>query len=285
MSSIHALTAFAHFTDLDCLELKLGESRVVVSLYGAHVLCYEVAGQPVLWLSPTADWRQKKAIRGGIPICWPWFGACPEPFQAKLTDKPNHGFARTEVWQLKNQQANAEAVSVLLSLSTDPIAPELKLGEVFYQIELTAEGLTVHLYGKQVAIQQAALHSYFSVADCTLTKVGNLPAQFYDKTVDMECTDHSTVCHFHAEVDRIYHAPAKTVQLIQPHQTLDIAQQGQDSTVVWNPGEEKTRQSNDIPAAQWNKFVCVESADLSLKAKQLALTQQIRNPFQSLKQL
>ena len=279
MSSIQTLTGFAHLTDLACFELTLGESRVVVSLYGAHVLSYEVAGKPILWLSPTANWHHKKAIRGGIPICWPWFGACPQVFHSLLTERPNHGFARTEIWQVKSQQSTVDKVTLLLGLETEQLAPQLDLGEILYQIDLTADALTVKLFSTQNSVQQAALHSYFCVADSQKATVSNLPTHFYDKTTDLESSDHSKACHFHAEIDRVYHAPEQQINLEAGAYTLNIWQEGQDSTVVWNPGEEKTRQSNDIPAAEWNKFACVESAHLALQPKQLCISQRIENPF------
>ncbi|MDZ7902923.1 MAG: hypothetical protein U5L01_10460 [Rheinheimera sp.] len=98
-TSITQMTGFSGLTDLPCWQLNFHGAVVIVSSYGAHVLHYQPAGQavaaqaaqPILWLSPLAQWQQQQPIRGGVPICWPWFGKYPAhlPSFMRTSPRPN----------------------------------------------------------------------------------------------------------------------------------------------------------------------------------------------------
>jgi len=293
-SSITEITGFGHLTDLPCWQLCHAGATVVVSSYGAHVLHYAAAEQQpaVLWLSPKAVWHNQQPIRGGVPICWPWFGkvdarlvAAIDPATLATLKLPNHGLVRTRFWQITEQQITADAVMIELSISVSDIPWTSETVLLRYQIRLDQQ-LTLTLSCDAAIAQQAALHSYFTVADCRQTQVQPLPQQFYDKVSDSQLQSSSDVLQFKGEIDRVYPKTATTLSLCETKMgetkmgetktTVRISQQGHDASVLWNPAAAKAATSADIPADQWSDFVCVESAKLSVAAAPLALVQIIQ---------
>lgn len=320
-ASITQITGFAHLTDLPCWQLCYQGSTVVVSSYGAHVLHYSSAAdqtqeaviawdgradstlqhnQPSnterskvqettknqistshLWLSPTAVWQGQQPIRGGVPICWPWFGKMTADLMAKVpaellasTKLPNHGLVRTRFWQKTSEQITDDAVIVEFSIEVNDI-PWLHTAIVLrYQVRLDQE-LTLTLTSDTVIPQQAALHSYFTVSDSQAVAVSPLPLQYYDKVSDGQCQANQQTLHFDGEIDRVYPDTAALIHLKDGHRQLQISQQGHDASVLWNPAAEKAAASADIPAELWSAFVCVESARLNTKAAALHLVQKI----------
>ncbi|WP_082971741.1 aldose epimerase family protein [Rheinheimera sp. SA_1] len=283
-SSITQISGFGHFTDLPCWQICHAGATVVVSSYGAHVLHYAAAEQQpaVLWLSPKAVWQNQQPIRGGVPICWPWFGkvdarllADIEPAALTSLKLPNHGLVRTRFWQKTNQQITADAVMIEFSISVSDIPWTSETVTLRYQVKLDQQ-LTLTLSCDTHIAQQAALHSYFTVADSRQTQVQPLPLEFYDKVSDAQQHSNSDVLHFVGEIDRVYPSTADSLMLIDNNTTLRISQHGHDASVLWNPAAAKAATSADIPADQWSDFVCVESAKLSVTATPLALVQIIQ---------
>ena len=117
LSQISTQTGFAHLTDLPCLKLVCGEASAVISLYGAQLLSYQPApGRELLWLSPKAVWQQQQAIRGGVPVCWPWFGPAGKPFNTSAAKLPNHGLVRNRLWRQVQAKPSTQQALVTLSI-------------------------------------------------------------------------------------------------------------------------------------------------------------------------
>jgi glucose-6-phosphate 1-epimerase len=269
-------TGFAHLSDLPCLKLQYGSATAVISLYGAQVLSYQPAPeQEILWLSPKAQWHNHTPIRGGVPVCWPWFSAVDSrlnPAQHKL---PNHGVVRNRMWQFDRQSIDAQAVSIVLTVQIDDL-PQLNQ-PVTLQLHVTlADKLTINLQCATSLLQQGALHSYFCIENLDQTRLQPLPAHYIDKVSNKTVFAASSVADITAEVDRIYPAPAPRLQLTDNTMAINIDQCGQDTTIVWNPWQEKSRLISDLPDAGYLHFVCVETARLQLNtAEPLNLTQQL----------
>jgi glucose-6-phosphate 1-epimerase len=288
MASIQQISGYKHLANLPCWRLECGDSVAVVSAYGAHVLAYDIAGSPLLWLSETAVWQNEKAIRGGIPICWPWFGACPAALKqlsgmSDNTQLPNHGIARTQVWQLLEHHASDDSSEITLVLADIKLAWTNKLVNLIYQVKLTAECLTVTLSCTEPMLQQAALHTYFNVSDCRTAIVSPLSAQYYDKPSDSLKNQTVDYCSFDDEIDRVYADTSTELFIRSPDSLLKIQQMGHDASIVWNPGQQKASQAADIAPDTWQEFICVESASLHLSESTLHLEQRILNPFLSTK--
>jgi glucose-6-phosphate 1-epimerase len=230
-----------------------------VALLGAHVMEWTPAGQhPVLFMSADAVFEEGQAIRGGIPVCWPWFGG--------REGLPGHGFARLRFWDLVEAEDSAEGVTLEFQLRGDD-----DLGWP-HPFELT---LTVHMGATlMVALEMkhlgdttveitAALHTYLGVGAIEQTCVEGLAGSHYLDSLD----DHRKVLqegavNFDREVDRIYLADG-AVQVVDPvwRRTLDIDKSGSRATVVWNPWIEKSKRLADLPDDAYHGFLCIEAAN------------------------
>lgn len=283
-SSITPIIGFGNLIDLPCWQLRHAGATVVVSSYGAHVLHYAPAPQQssLVWLSPIAVWQQQQPIRGGVPVCWPWFGKLNPALlpTANASDiaaqkLPNHGLVRTRNWQVVDQQISAESVIIEFSIAVDDIPWTSENVELRYQVRLDQQ-LTLTLSCDADIAQQAALHSYFYVTDSTQSVVQPLPTEYYDKVTDSQQQSGSDSLQFHDEIDRVYPNTAASLQLMSGESRLQISQQGHDASVLWNPAPIKAAASADIPDNDWSHFVCVESARLQTSAAPLRLVQIIR---------
>ncbi|MDP4528640.1 D-hexose-6-phosphate mutarotase [Alkalimonas delamerensis] len=281
---IEAITGFAHLSTLPCYRLQAGAASAVISLYGAQVLSYQpVPADERLWLSPMASW-QGKAIRGGIPICWPWFGPA-DP--AQITDaaaQPSHGLARTRLWQLHSQECRDDSALLCLHSHFSDLpqtdlqqiaVPHRKPVELQLQLRLSAEALEITLRCDEAIYQQAALHSYFRCQDPAQLKVHGLGPRYDDKVTASTVQKAGQPAVLLGETDRIYRQPATTLRLQDGATELKLQQQGHDSAILWNPGADKSQALADVPNEGYLDFVCVESARLTPKPAPLQLVQRL----------
>ncbi|TKB50319.1 D-hexose-6-phosphate mutarotase [Ferrimonas sediminicola] len=252
-------------------------ARAVISLFGAQLLSFIPAGQREwLWLSQKAHLDQTRPIRGGIPICWPWFGARPGP-----QPLPSHGFARNHLWQLDGISEQIQGTIVSLFLSDDQVKPdywpyayELQLDiHVSHQLGLT---LTCHNCDRRPWHFAAALHSYFNVGQVQSCQVHGLGGRYRDK-LSGQSVIHPGVLQVRPPLDRIYPRAEPQVVLATPNRSLLLDQVGMDSVVVWHPGRHVP---GDMEVSQGESMLCVETALLGDQgvllapgqAQQLAVT-------------
>ena len=236
-----------------------------VAIYGANVLSYRPTGHsPVLWLSKgfmsTPD---GKAIRGGIPVCWPWFGVHPEG------TGPSHGFARTARWNLLKTDYDSYSTSVTLLLEDSaetraiwPHAFRLEL-QVSVGANLKVTLTTTNTGAEPFAITEA-LHSYFRVKDIRETKVSGLDGvRYLDKAPGGSDGIQSGDIAFSAETDRIYVGTPDecAVDDASTGRKIRIAKDGASAAVVWNPWVEKAARMADMAPEDYLRFVCVETAN------------------------
>ena len=248
---------------LEYLEIEHPKARARIFLQGAQVTEFQATNQPpLLWLSPEEDFRPAKAIRGGIPICWPWFGAHGSDATA-----PAHGFARTSVWKLDNVINNDDGVFLTLSLPM-PDRPDWP-----YSAELTLTvsvsdylglSLTTRNMGTAELLLTQALHTYFNIVDITQVQITGLAGSRYDDQLLGE-VGQGLVCAgaqltIASEVDRIVY-PRQPLGLSTPAYQLDIATQGSASAVIWNPWLEKSSRLSNFPTDGYKSMVCVETAN------------------------
>ncbi|MGQ0671959.1 MAG: D-hexose-6-phosphate mutarotase [Hyphomicrobium sp.] len=239
--------------------------RAVVALQGAQVLSFVPAGdRDVLWLSPAARLATGKATRGGIPVCWPWFGRHP-------TDaaKPAHGFVRTSPWRVVSSDARKEVAS--LALEFEPLSAHVSLWpyrarvrlEIVVSQALTLALTTTNVGAETVPLTQA-LHSYFAVSDVSAVSIDGLHgATYVDHVGALQRRRQSGSIVIDAEVDRVYEASEETV-LIRDEgfdRTIAIAKSGSRATVVWNPWIAKSQRLGDMGPEGHRRMVCVETAN------------------------
>jgi glucose-6-phosphate 1-epimerase len=240
-----------------------------LSLEGGHLLSWMPAGAgEQLYLSPRSEFVPGKAIRGGVPVCFPQF--------AERGPLPKHGFARTVLWELVSQeQGKDDALAVLRLRDTDatraiwPHAFELELsvrvsGRVL-DVELACENT-----GDTPLSFTTALHTYLRVRDLDAVSVEGLSGLRYFDSVkqaealqrlDLLLTGEKGVL----DLDRIYFGvKERPLVVTEDRRQLVITQQGFDDAVVWNPGPERCAKLADMPAEGWSEMLCVEAATVGI---------------------
>lgn len=240
-------------------------ARATVALDGGQVLSYVPAGGgEVLWLSPLARLGTGKAVRGGIPVCWPWFG--PHPTSTGL---PAHGVVRTARWRVVETAHEASGVRVRLGWSAPEgaVPPGLPDNRLSVRLDVTlgrrlSLGLTTENGGARPVEITGALHSYFRIGDIGVTAVTGLDGARYLDKLDGMTRSQSGDVTFAGEVDRIY-AASVPVAVRDPvlARRITIEATGSASTVVWTPWTEKALRLGDLGPEGHARFVCVETAN------------------------
>lgn len=237
-----------------------------IALQGAHLLSYIPAGQQdLLWMSEDANFARGKSLRGGIPICWPWFG--PHQTKPKL---PSHGHARTSDWKLiRAEEISADKTHLIFELIVTPATRSIwdHNTRVQYSISIGKElGLsleTTNLDDRDITIG-AALHTYFSIGDIARTSVGGLDdCDYLDKVDGFNRKQQNGQVRIDGEVDRIYLQTPARCEIHDPllKRRIVILSQGSHSTVVWNPGPEVATKMGDLGKEGYRRMLCVESAN------------------------
>ena len=242
-------------------------------LHGGHLTSWKSqASGEVLYLSPNSLFEDGRAIRGGIPICFPWFGDKTDDPVA-----PAHGFVRTKEWQLESIEAEGD--NVVVSMSTQSDASTRKWWPFDFRLlcrarfgdELGLE-LTAVNNGSSVFTFEEALHAYFAVKDSESAFVRGLDATVYlDKTDKFVKKLQSDDVHFSAETDRVYLNTTSELRLFDPagKRIVRIEKENSQTTVLWNPWSEKSAALKDLGAGEWKNFVCIETTNVGTFAVKL----------------
>ncbi len=239
-------------------------ARGRIALNGAHVMEWTPAGEaPVLYMSPQALLEPGKAIRGGIPVCWPWFG--PHPTDST---QPAHGFVRTFLWRVGAVTENLSGVTLALHLSDSDASREFwpHRFELCLEVNMGAQlSVTLSITNTDEAAWSMtdALHTYLGVDDVSNAAVIGLDdAHYVESRLSPERIEQSGPVHFDREVDRNYES-RETVRLLDPKagRTIVVEKSGSRATIVWNPWIEKTKRLADLPDDAYPHFVCIEAAN------------------------
>jgi D-hexose-6-phosphate mutarotase len=247
-------------------EINNTHASASIALQGAHLMTYQPHNQePVIWLSKYAKFAAGKSIRGGVPICWPWFG--PHATDAKL---PGHGPARTVMWEVLEATALTDGATFISFglLETDAIQAQWP-NPSSVKIEMTVGKslrieLLTHNIGKQAFILGEALHTYFHISDVAQMTIRGLEnCDYLDKVGEPARRKQKDGIVIESEVDRVY-VDTATDCVIEDRglrRAIRIAKQGSQSTVVWNPWTEKADKMGDFGQEGYRGMVCVESAN------------------------
>lgn len=251
---------------LTMVEVSNARASATIALQGAHLLSWAPKGQqPVIWLSTAAKFAPGKSVRGGIPICWPWFG----PHESEKSF-PAHGYARTVEWDVVSTEALANgATRLLFRFSGNEASAKMwpHATPCDYQITvgtaLELELITRNQGVTPVTIGQA-LHTYFAISDIREVDVDGLNGcPYLDKVDGLKRKQQSGLVTFTGETDRIY--LDSTADCIIEDSAMErricISKRNSASTIVWNPWNEKAEQMGDLGERSYLGMVCVESAN------------------------
>jgi glucose-6-phosphate 1-epimerase len=257
--------------------LSTPASQAEVYLHGAHVTHFALQGQaPILFLSAQSSFDPAKPIRGGVPICFPWFGPrTPD----SAGNSPMHGFARILPWEVVSTSADGDTASIELSLIDNeqtrkwwlhPFRAQYRVALSPRELVLT---LTVANTGPISFRFEEALHTYFAVADVRNVPVEGLDGvEYLDKTDNLARKTQSGPVTIAAETERVYLGTRAPVVIHDPGPGRRVVntKQNSDATVVWNPWVAKARAMADFGDDEWPRMLCVETANVGPHAVTLA---------------
>ncbi len=247
-------------------------ASATIALQGSHLMSWAPKGEkPVVWLSPDAKLIPGKSIRGGVPICWPWFGD-----HAAEANAPAHGFARTSQWQVIETRTLADgATQIKLELEANNMArqqwPHATTVQCIISVghTLQMELLTGNCGKNDITISEA-LHTYFAVSDVRNISIDGLDGcDYQDKVEAFKKKQQAGAVTFSAEVDRLYLNTQADCIIHDPglSRRIRISKAGSESTVIWNPWLKKAEQMGDDG---YLRMVCVESANAGQNSMILA---------------
>lgn len=266
----HALAGLARVVDgnggLPKVVITAPEAAGEIYLHGGHVTSWAPAGQAdALFVSPASRWEAGRAIRGGIPVCFPWFGNNADDPQA-----PAHGFVRTAAWTLESIQQTDGGVVVSVAVGSDgasmarwPHRWRLALRATFgatLRVELAATNT-----GDTPLVYEAALHTYFAIGDAASVRITGLEgASYLDKVDGGRARVQEGAVTIAAETDRVYVDTASAIDVddLVLRRRIHLGKAHSRSTVVWNPWIEKSRALADLQDDDWRRLVCVETANV-----------------------
>lgn len=229
-----------------------------ISLHGGHLIWFKPADhKDVIWLSEDAIFTKEKAIRGGVPICWPWFGRIAEPA---------HGFARTSNWTLSEHKESDNGVIISLTLSHSEeslsVWPHRFLATLNFEI---TESLKITLDVANCDDHEwrfsGALHTYLNLADIHASTVTGMGPEYIDSFVNETVTTGLSELRINSAIDRVYLRPTPCIKVSDPAygRTLTVCNQGENSAVIWNPWLEGSTVMADMNNNGYQSMLCVES--------------------------
>ncbi|MNG86893.1 putative glucose-6-phosphate 1-epimerase [compost metagenome] len=237
-------------------------AKARVSLFGAHVLSYQRHGEPAsIWLSDKAVLDGNKPIRGGIPVCWPWFGQPP----ARVgSGKPAHGFARTTLWSLDGVSERNDGTLIHLSMrdseATHALWPHSFTLELDVMVgKALSLVLTTRNTGNAPLIYSAALHSYLHISAPENVSVAGLGELYTGILIPREARQQGDL-RLHGAIDRIYHQPESTITVRDGKRITQVVSSNNDSVVVWTPWLEGATAMADMSSDGYRTMLCVEAA-------------------------
>ncbi len=240
-----------------------------VYLQGAHITRWQPTDQqPVLFMSDKSEFAPGKAIRGGIPVIFPWFGARTATPEDPRTDGPSHGFARTQNWKLDFGAYAAEELHLSFSLEPSDVSRALGYDHflVAYQVTFGRElrlRLSIANDGSAPMRVEEALHTYLRVGDAEQIRIhGLLETEYMDKTANFtRNVQREPVLTLTGRIDRPYLNTTSPVVVDDPvlNRRITVTKANSNTTVVWNPWANSGLV--DMPESGWREMVCVESAN------------------------
>ena len=261
---------------LTCWRIRVAGSVLLVAQQGAQILSYQQGEQPpLIWLSPDAAYRTGQSVRGGVPVCWPWFGDLrrnPPAVQAHyhLEQAPAHGLVRALDWELLGIDEEDDAVTLRFAYDTrnQPLEGwprDVGLTFVVRVAQDLGMSLETHNRGTEPLTLSQALHSYFAVSDVRQVSVEGLQGcRYIDTLQDWRELRQQDALVFDAETDRIYFDTAARLSIIDPGwgRRIHLDARGSRSAVLWNPWTDKARRLSQFPDDAWQSMLCIETANV-----------------------
>ncbi len=261
---------------LACWRIRRGDDELLVAEQGAQILSYRRGDTPpIIWLSEEAAFQQGQSVRGGVPICWPWFGDLGrnrEDVRAMYqseAEAPFHGLVRGLDWRLEQQRSEGDTALLEFvcpqaqgTLSGWPHRVELTL-QIRLDERLHIALISRNLGDRPVALSQA-LHTYFAVGDIHQVSVEGLDgARYIDTLENWQHRQQQGDLRYEGETDRIYLDLPPTLSLRDPllNRRITLHTQGSRSAILWNPWIAKAQRLSQFADDAWQRMACIETAN------------------------
>ncbi len=256
---------------LEILGIENDAATAKIALQGAHLFDYTLRGEtPLLWVSGTARFEPGRTVRGGVPVCWPWFG---QP--AGRPELPQHGFARTALWRLADIAEPSSDRTVARFILDDTMVEQPWFPHPFrLRLEITVGpdlelSLTTENTGEKPFKITEALHTYFRIGDIGKVKITGLEnVRYHDALDEWKLKSSPEPIRFDRETDRVYIDTEESCTLEDPalEREITVEKSGSASTVVWNPWTEKAERMEDFDDEGYRRMLCIETANAAKNA-------------------
>lgn len=257
-----SVTTKKHANGLDYVEVNTALCQARIFLQGAQIDYFQPVGKPpLLWVSSADDYQPGNGIRGGVPICWPWFGMSSE------ANFPQHGFARTRIWALESVEMRNQLVDLRFSLKIseqDKIYwPHNTEVSVLFTLgdTLSISLVNTNLGDETVTLTQA-LHTYFPIEDIHQLKASGFSGSKYIEFAEGPYPQTTDEVRFDRETDRVYTDLGPVQLLHTPQGTIEVSRENSQSAVLWNPWIEKSQRLGRFNPEDYLTMVCLEAANV-----------------------
>ncbi|HYQ38834.1 MAG TPA: D-hexose-6-phosphate mutarotase [Pseudomonas sp.] len=272
------------FDDLPCWRVQTADADLLVAEQGAQILRYGRSGEPpLIWLSEQARGQHGQSVRGGIPVCWPWFGDLARNPAALLAQyrgeaAPFHGLVRNLPWQCRESTIDGDEVRLLFACPQpeDGLPGWPHAVDVALEIRLNARlQLILHSHnrGQRAVWISQALHSYFAISDIRQVEVRGLENCRYIETLEgwRECSQDGAL-RFDGETDRIYLDLPPRLELHDAgwQRRICLESHNARTAVLWNPWLDKAQRLSQFAEDAWQRMLCIETANVWNDCVQLA---------------
>jgi len=251
---------------LTAVRINSDAATAEIYLHGAHVASWQPAGaEEVIFLSEHSHWEPGRAIRGGIPICFPWFRAKADDPKA-----PQHGFARTTEWKLESVSLDGKSVVIALALESSDASLKLwphkfrAVHRITAGADLKLELAVTNLDTEPFQFEEA-LHTYHRVGDVEQVRVTGLDgAAYLDNRDSNRRKMQQADVVLTGAMDNAYLDTAQTLEIVDHvlQRRVQIEKQNSLTTVVWNPWAEAAKAMADLGDEEWKQFACVEASNI-----------------------
>lgn len=247
-------TSFSKIGDLDFILISHPQFSAEISLFGGQLTSFvpQSRKRELIYLSPNSLYDKTKSLRGGVPICWPWFGN-------HKTDStlPAHGVVRTMDWAVQSISEADNQVTVKLSINYSNVS----LVVTYTLSNELSISLTTHNNREDNFSFTQALHTYFDIDSINTVKASPLQHNYLDKVSGFDKKLGQKDLFFAGETDRIYLMEGQPIMVKDSAQQFCVINEHNDSVVIWNPGAQKSEQMKDLGKGEYENFICIESAN------------------------
>ncbi|MCU8106295.1 D-hexose-6-phosphate mutarotase [Shewanella sp. SM101] len=257
-----SVTTKKHANGLDYVEVNTALCQARIFLQGAQIDYFQPVGKPpLLWVSSADDYQPGNGIRGGVPVCWPWFGMSSE------ANFPQHGFARTRIWALESVEMRNQLVDLRFSLKIseqDKIywPHNTEVSVLFTLGDTLSISLVNTNVGDETVTLTQALHSYFPIEDIHQLKASGFSGSKYIEFAQGPYPQNTDEVLFDRETDRVYTDLGPVQLLHTPQGTIEVSRENSQSAVLWNPWIEKSQRLGRFNPEDYLTMVCLEAANV-----------------------